>query len=177
MGTVAQIAWVRLLALTAAWPDRPFEALTVGRSPDGRRTISKARIAPLGPDSASRRIAAEVHLRRLVDLFERGMREPLPLYCKTSAAWAAAAAAGDDPHRAAVGSWESGHNGHNEDRDKEHVLVLGGELTFDAMVGRSGAPRDDEAGDGWEVSESSRFGRCARRLWDGLLEHEEVDHR
>ena len=171
------IAWVRLLALTAAWPDRPFEALTVGRSPDGRRTISKARIAPLGPDSASRRMAAEVHLRRLVDLFERGMREPLPLYCKTSAAWAAAAAAGDDPHRAAVGSWESGHNGHNEDRDKEHVLVLGGELTFDAMVGRSGAPRDDEAGDGWEVSESSRFGRCARRLWDGLLEHEEVDHR
>ena len=171
------IAWVRLLALTAAWPDRPFEALTVGRSPDKRHTISRARIAPLGPDSASRRMAAEVHLRRLVDLFERGMREPLPLYCKTSAAWAAAAAAGDDPHRAAVGSWDSGHNGHNEDRDKEHVLVLGGELTFDAMVERSGAPHDDEAGDGWEVSESSRFGRCARRLWDGLLEHEEVDHR
>jgi exodeoxyribonuclease V gamma subunit len=122
-------------------------------------------------------VAAEDHLRRLVDLLERGMREPLPLYCKTSAAWAEAAAAGDDPHRAAAGSWDSGHNGYNEDRDNEHVLVLGGELTFDAMVERSGAPRDDEAGDGWEASESSRFGRCARRLWDGLLEREEVEHQ
>jgi len=168
------IAWLRLLALTAAWPDRPFEALTIGRSQSRRHTISKARIAPLGPDAESRRASADVHLRRLVDLFDRGMREPLPLYCKTSAAWAAAAAAGEDAYRAAAGCWDSGHNGFNEDRDSEHVLVLGGPLTFDAMVERSGTPRDDEAGDGWVASESSRFGRCARRLWDGLLAHEEV---
>ncbi len=168
------IAWLRLLALTAAWPDRPFETLTIGRSQSRRHTISKARIAPLGPDAETRRASADVQLRRLVDLFDRGMREPLPLYCKTSSAWAAAAAAGADPYRAAAGSWDSGHNGYNEDRDTEHVLVLGGALTFDAMVERSGAPRDDEAGEGWVASESSRFGRCARRLWDGLLAQEEV---
>ena len=51
------------------------------------------------------------------------------------------------------------------------MLVLGGALTFDAMVERTGTPRDDEAGDGWAASESSRFGRYARRLWDGLLAH------
>ena len=54
------------------------------------------------------------------------------------------------------------------------MLVLGGELAFDAMVERTGTPRDDEAGDGWAASESSRFGRYARRLWDGLLAQEEV---
>jgi hypothetical protein len=44
----------------------------------------------------------------------------------------------------------------------------------DEMMARAGAPRDDEWGAGWEVSESGRFGRLARRLWDGLLDHEEL---
>ena len=171
------LAWVRLLALTATWPDRPFEAVTIGRSHRRGQTISTARIGPLGPDATSRRATAEQHLGTLVDLFERGMLEPLPLYCKTSAAWAGAVAAGKDPEREAARTWESGRNGHNEDTDNEHVLVLGGTLGFGAMVERSGSPRDDEAGDGWEQSESSRFGLCARRLWDALLEREEIDDR
>ena len=36
------------------------------------------------------------------------------------------------------------------------------------------APAPGEAGDGWPDSESSRFGRLARRLWEGLLAREEV---
>jgi exodeoxyribonuclease V gamma subunit len=107
----------------------------------------------------------------LVDLFLRGMREPLPLYCRTSSAWAEAAALGKDPSTAA-GAWGSEYGFDKEDRDPEHTLVLGEGLSFEAMVERAGAPCGDETG--WETSEATRFGAYARRLWDGLLAHEQV---
>jgi exodeoxyribonuclease V gamma subunit len=117
-------------------------------------------------------VAAELHLHVLLDLFHRGMREPLPLYCKTSAAWAGATTQGRDPGLVAVKAWESGWNGHNEDKDAEHELVLGEAVPFAAMVELSGAPRDDEQP--WHLPELSRFGLYAHRLWDGLLAHELV---
>ena len=89
-------AWVRFLALTAAHPDRPVEAATIGRFRfSGRKkgAVSIACLGPLADDAAARRAAALAHLEVLVDLFDRGLCEPLPLYCKTSAAWADAAAA------------------------------------------------------------------------------------
>ncbi len=173
------IAWLRLLALTATWPDRPFEALTIGRCRDTRspHTISAARIGSLGPDERSRKETAEAHLRVLIDVFHRGMREPLPLYCKTSAAWAAALAAGKDPGTAAAGCWESNYNFEQEDRDAEHLVVLGDTLSFEAMMECSGAPLPDEAGDAGSPPKSTRFALYAGRLWDGLLEHEEIVDR
>ncbi len=176
LGPAARLlAWVRLLALTAAFPDRPFETCTIGRGRTPRFAISVARVGPLGPDEASRRATAERHLAALVDLFERGMRAPLPLYIKTSAAWAEAVAAGRDPAASAVRAWTSAYERDNEDKDPEHVLVLGTALAFDAMVVRSGHPDPDERG--WEPSEDSRFGAYARRLWDGLLAHEHMVDR
>ena len=50
-------AWVRLLALTAARPERPFESLVIGRARAGayRADVTVARIPPLGDDPAARR--------------------------------------------------------------------------------------------------------------------------
>ena len=121
---------------------------------------------------------AESHLRALAEMFGRGMCEPLPVYCRTSAAWAEAIAAGKDDAAAAAyagRSWTSDYNFEKEDNEPEHVLVLGEVLSFDAMVARAGAPCPDEAA--WDAVEVSRFALYARRLWDGLLTHEELVDR
>jgi hypothetical protein len=103
------------------------------------------------------------------------MREPLPLYSATSAAYADAAAGGHNAAAAARKAWKSEWNFDKEDKELEHQFVLGGVLDFDDLL--LGAPRTDEAGDGWNMSEATRFGRCARRLWDGLLTVEELASR
>jgi hypothetical protein len=103
------------------------------------------------------------------------MREPLPLACLTSAAYAQAAATGGNAERAGRGAWESDWKIDHEDREPEHELVLGGERTFAELLAEP--PRPDEAGEGWEETETTRFGRYARRLWAGPLAHEEVADR
>jgi exodeoxyribonuclease V gamma subunit len=153
-------AWVRLLALTAAHPERPFSAVTAGRAPrDADADVQVRRIAPLGAEAARAELAA------LIDLYDRGMREPPPLACQTSAAYANA---GANAEQAAQAAWESAYAFDKEDRDPEHQLVLGGVRPFADLLEER--PRADET---WNASEPSRFGRWARRLWDGLLEREE----
>ena len=149
-------AWVRLLALTAAHPDRNFEAVTVARAPhDSDERVAVARIAPLDAELALD------HLAVLMELYDLGMREPAPLACGTSAAYAQSGAG------AARKAWESSFDFAREDQDPEHVLVRGGVLTFDEVMAE-GARTDER----WDMDETRRFGRWARRLWDGLLEHE-----
>jgi exodeoxyribonuclease V gamma subunit len=142
-------AWVRLLAVQAAYPDRAFEAVTVGRDPDEGATVK--RIA--GVDGA----LARDYLAMLLDLYDRGMREPPPLYCLTSAAYAA----GGDPRKA----WESGKFP-GEQAEPEHLLVFG-TRSYDELVAEGA--RTDEP---WDMDETRRFGRWARRLWDPVLRHE-----
>jgi exodeoxyribonuclease V gamma subunit len=170
-------AWVHLLALAAAHPETPYEAVTLGRRrADGPRgyevTVSRIRL-PVAPDE--RRAEALYHLAVLFDLFERGMREPLPLYCNTSAAYAAAVAASADGPAAAEKEWVSDWNFPKEDAEPEHRLVLGGMRTFAELFTES--PRDDEQGEGWALDELSRVGRYARRLWGGLTTREELIDR
>jgi exodeoxyribonuclease V gamma subunit len=167
-------AWVRLLALTAAWPERPFAAATVGRG-RGKDDVRVAGLGPLADDPEDRRRLAADHLARLIDLYDRGMREPLPIFCKTSAAYAEAAGSGRDGEDAARAQWESDYRFDREDRELEHQLVLGGQLPLLALLELE--PRQDEAGDGWAADEETRLGRCARRLWDGLLTREELSAR
>ena len=138
-------AWLRLLALSAMYPEVPFETQTIGRTPKGaRHAVAVATIGPLDPDPQARRDVAQAQLAVLVELLCRGMSEPLPLFCKTSAAYAADRALAREPGEAAQSArkeWESRNDWDNENRDKEHRFVLGEELSFADMValtGRSG---------------------------------------
>jgi exodeoxyribonuclease V gamma subunit len=166
-------AWVRLLALSAADPERPFEAVTVGMARYGSdANLTVARIAPLGLDPAARRAVALEQLQKLVELRDRGLREPLPIPSLTSAAYAHAAAAGEDPGAAAAAEWTSGFRFDREDVDPDCQRAFGGVLSFAELL--AARPRADEHGAGWVCGEESRFGRYARRLWDPLLAAETV---
>jgi exodeoxyribonuclease V gamma subunit len=164
-------AWVRLLALAASQPEREFIAATVGRA-GGRDDVRVARVGPLATTPADREALARAQLEALIDLRDRGLREPLPLFCATSAAYAAAAASGQDPVPAAEREWRTEWQFDREDREAEHQYVLGGVRTLGELL--EIPPRPDEAGDGWAEEERSRVGRLARRLWAGLLDLEQV---
>ena len=174
--------WARFLALSAAHPERQFEAVTIGRSRSGAPRGSQVTIAHLaafaGPgdtgaaDAEARRDIALRHLVPLVELYDRGMREPLPLYSQTSAAYAEALAKRRRPDAAARKAWESTWDYDKEDRELSHQLVLGGIRSLDAVL--AAPPRGDECGSGWAEDEMTRFGRFAHRLWDGLLQSEEL---
>ena len=164
-------SWVRFLAGTASHPERAFSAVTIGRA-SGSATVTVARVAAFAGEPEHRRWLALEHLRALIELYDRGMREPLPLYCATSAAYAQAASAGEDTLAAAGDCWTSAWNFAKEDAELEHQLVLGGVRDIQDLL--SAAPGAEERGPGWQLSEVSRFGRLARRLWDGLLSCEEV---
>jgi exodeoxyribonuclease V gamma subunit len=165
--------WVRLLALSAFRPEVPYESTVIGRARSlvkSRARVTVARIPPLGSAPQTRREIALSHLAVLLDLYDRGMREPLPLACESSAAYAHAAAAGN-PEGEARKRWKSGYDFDNEDRDPEHLLVHGGQITIEKLL--ADPPRADEQGPRWEA-EPTRFGRYALRLWDGLLAREEI---
>ncbi|MDP8978824.1 MAG: exodeoxyribonuclease V subunit gamma, partial [Actinomycetota bacterium] len=167
-------AWVRLLAATAAQPERALSAVTVGRcwNSQSSKEVTVARVGPLADSADERRDRALDELAVLVDLYERGLRAPLPVYCETSAAYAGAVARGRDGEAAAEKVWTTGAGRYpNEDREAEHQLVLGCVQPLAELVRDPAGP--DERGEGW-AEEPSRLGVYARRLWDRLLALEEV---
>jgi exodeoxyribonuclease V gamma subunit len=163
-------AWARFLALSAARPDLTASAITVGRGRRTGRGATTIRISAFNPLPEPVAVAS---LDVLVDLYDRGMREPLPVYCATSAAWASAMRTGEEPFDAARREWTTPFDFPfpREDREPEHVTVLGEVAAFDRLLQE--LPRPDETGAGWRSAESSRFGRLAWRLWDGLLDQEQ----
>jgi exodeoxyribonuclease V gamma subunit len=174
-------AWVRLVALTASRPERPFESAVIGRAQSnsyGAHT-TLAQIPPLAEDPTGRHERALAQLTTLVDLYDRGMREPLPLACDSSAAYAKALALGEDPEQAAQKQWETVFRYDKEDRQPEHLLVFGGQRAFADLIAER--PRPDErgsasAGPHKDIT-THRFGLYATRLWDGLLAHESLTDR
>lgn len=163
-------AWARLAAVTTTDPDRPWRAVTIGRESSNRASTARYSVqGPLGQDPEERRDTAGRLLEQLVDLYDRGLREPLPLYCDTSAAIARAVADGKSVWKANH-RWETTWRYPKDDRDPHHVLVLGRDVTFEELL--DAAARDDECGPDWyedHDDEDSRLVRYALRLWAPLL--------
>ncbi len=160
-------SWVRLLALSAGHPQTPWRALTVGKQ---RRGGGVVELAAFDGPPATRQATATTLLADLVALRAHGLREPLPMPCKTSAAWATSRRAKRHPEKAAARDWESNHRFPGEDADRSHQRAFGGVLRLDELLAI--APTDAESGPGWADDEATRLGRLARRLWDPILAQE-----
>ncbi len=147
-------AWVLALALAASGEgDRAVGVNRRGRSA-GITTIT----APPDPVAA---------LAELIDLYDRGMREPLPLTPKASSAYATRRERGDSVEAAeerARAEWTSKYGGEWQDRYHEHVW--GREAPFARLLAAN--PADDERWNG----EQTRFGALACRFWAPVLAEE-----
>ena len=137
-------AWVHLLAATASHPELSLKSVTIGRNIRGRGV---ANFALRELDHA----AAVALLTDLVALRDEALREPLPLYCETSHAYVCAGIDGDDPSTKADEKWTTDFNYPKEDQDAEHLLVLGGQQSFD------------------DIAADPRFATLAHRLWDPIF--------
>jgi len=155
-------SWIDLLALSVGRPDESWTAHALGR---GRAGITRALAGPLDH-------RAEAWLRELVDIYDRGMREPLPLPVKTACAYAEASftkrrGAHVDPLWKARKEWETDRFSPTgipgEDADLAHIQVFGQAAPLECLLGQ---PRQDES---WN-DEPHRLGQYAWRLWQPLLE-------
>jgi exodeoxyribonuclease V gamma subunit len=154
------VAWLDLLALTTAFPDRPWTAVTYGWFKRGsRQGAARSLLGPLDD-------RARGHLLDLVETYDRGLTEPLPLFAKTSAAWAKARKDGRDPVREASWAWKDG-SFPGEQSDPEHVLVHGRGAELERLLG---VPLTDER---WADDEPTRLGQYASRTWRPLLAAEQ----
>ncbi len=165
-------AWLDALALAAGHPDENWTAHTVGRwGRSGRRAL----LSPMPDDDARTR------LRDLVEVMERGQREPLPLPIKTSLAYAEEFAIGAqghaDPDAKARAEWvtprfnESGFP--QEDGDRWHVRAWGEQAPFELLAAPLLPDEGTDGGaDGGEATH--RLGHYALRVWSPLLAHELV---
>jgi exodeoxyribonuclease V gamma subunit len=141
-------AWISLVALTAANPDRGWTAICVGRGTKDEIEVCCFR-APPDPLTV---------LRDLVALFDAGHREPLPLPLKTSYAWAEKRYKGRDPVKFASSKWTSNNFHVGDDAERAHVRVWGPRAPFEVLLG---SPRRGEEMPG----EDTRLGALAARLW------------
>ena len=164
-------AWVRLLALTAARPERPFAAATVGRGPrrDDVRVAGLSAARRRIPTSA-RQLASD-QLARLVDLYDRGMREPLPIFCKTSAAYARGGRAPDRIRARRRGARMGDRTGASITRTaSSSTSSCSAASSSLARAARRSGRASDETATGWPERRGDAARPLARRLWDGLLD-------
>jgi exodeoxyribonuclease V gamma subunit len=161
-------AYARIVALTAFAPETSWRAVLLGRS-KRKDPVEVCCLGPLPGDTAGRREEAATRLDTLLDLYDRGLRVPPPLYGDTTEAIARNTALNQGPWGAAK-HWETSFAAYpSDDLDPCHVAVLGGVASFDEIM--QPPPTPEEAGPEWPMCQQ-RVVAWARRLWDPVLEVE-----
>jgi exodeoxyribonuclease V gamma subunit len=156
-------SWIRLLALAGTDDDRSWTAHTIGRATNSRsrEAWSRSLLGPLDHTAAA-------VLRELVDLRDRGLREPLPLPLKASLTYARqrrTRATQDEALLKAGYDWQDGRFD-GEQSNAAHRTVWGPKAPLPGVGSR---PEDGEECDG----ETTRFGALSMRLWSPLLAAEQ----
>jgi exodeoxyribonuclease V gamma subunit len=153
-------SWLDLLAVSAGLPDQSWTASTYGWHRTG--TPQHSLLGPLDH-------TAPAHLRALVDVYDRGRCEPLPLPVRTTHAWADSIRAHKPPRWSAAREWETqtGSPVPGEQEDAAHVRVFGRAARFACLENR---PRADER---WN-DEATRLGQYALRMWQPVFDNEMV---
>lgn len=147
--------WIELLAVTVARPDRPWRAVTVAR-----RGLSV--LGPVEPAWALRWLSS------LVELYDAGLREPLPFAPKTSARYAQLRR---NEAELAPPQWRDLHNEWRQECDDTYARFFdpapqpGQAVELDALLAEPSRPGEELA----SFSEPTRFGTVARRVFHPLL--------
>ncbi|WP_446665836.1 exodeoxyribonuclease V subunit gamma [Flexivirga sp. B27] len=162
-------SWLVLLALAAGAPDRPWQAAVAGWLRGGAKRQAGYYLAGgLDQETATR------HLAELIDVYDRGMRDTIPLPLETSFAYADKLSQRSGSERFAAQwaerKWESSGFGDQRfpgDAEKPaQQLLYGGTIPFDDLLAER--PVDDES---WNAA-TSRLGQYALRVWGPLLQHQ-----
>ena len=148
--------WIELLAVLADGRTPARGAAIIGRAIRGRRPVARAALLP--PEDP---IAV---LRDLVDIFDVGMAQPLPVSPEASEIYARRRESGDTPDEAfdaAERRWSDRFGGSND----EAVRYCFGVVDFGSFATAMPAPAGEEP---------TAFGAYSRRLWAPLLDAETV---
>jgi exodeoxyribonuclease V gamma subunit len=157
-------AWAQLLALAAAEPDTSWQATTLGRPPRGTG-VCRSTMGGLSGHQAT------TVLGELVDLYRRGLAEPLPLPVATSCEYARLRLRGTTEARALEAARVKWDGDYGDGRDRYHLRVWGERAALERLL--ESPPPPAELADG--STETSRFGALACRLWFPMLGAEAVD--
>ncbi len=153
-------AWTQLLMLSISDPDQPWLAATVGRS--------KAMLMRSSLQAPDRATALGI-LADLVDLYDRGRCEPLPLPLAAAADYADRRRSGAD-QPTALGKARDVWQKTRENEDADAAMVWGPDAPFDVYL--RDPPGPEEPAYFFDEPEASRFAALACRLWLPLLDAE-----
>ncbi len=144
-------AWLELLALTVSHPDRPWQAVTIGRG--GRSTV--------GPVQSA---WAELVLSDLLDLQRTGLSEPIPFAAKTSAEYARIRFE-DRPVALFLPVLERLWR---DDSDPAYERFFGADATVEDLMVEPSRVAEERG----RLAEPTRFGTLARRVFQPMLSAE-----